>query len=449
MVNRRQFLQASALSALCPVGAQTRRPNIVLILADDMGYNDTGFQGSADVATPRLDSLARGGVRFENGYVTHPFCSPSRAALLTGRYQQRFGHENNMVFDREDAVAGLPLSEATLPDLLGKAGYATGLVGKWHLGAHPRFHPMKRGFQEMYGFIGGGHDYFEAGSPGHKDQHFILLERDGKPVTKMGYLTTDLGREAAAFLKRHTADPFFLYLSYNAPHSPLQAPPSYLDKFAGIKDRNRRTYAAMVNAMDDSIGMVLDALRDAKLEDDTLVLFLNDNGGPQGNASSNRPLRGHKRTLYEGGVRVPFVMRWPGKLPKGATHRDPVSALDVLPTALAAAGLPVPKGLDGRNLLPYLQTPVKPQPPRQLFWRIFGGHQHAVRDGRWKLIRNPDKTSELYDLQTDGGETRNLAAKETATARRLEAAIDDWNRGLVAPLWKDHIFHKAELSAPR
>ncbi len=426
-----------------PMLRAARKPNIVVIVADDLGNNDLGFQGSPDIVTPHLDSLARAGTRYTNGYVSHPFCSPTRAGLMTGRYQQRFGHENNMVFDQADPVAGLPLTEAMLPELLGKAGYATGLVGKWHLGAHPRFHPTRRGFREMYGFVGGGHDYFDPGRPGEKDQHLIPIEReDRKPVAEKEYLTTALGREAEAFVRRHKSDPFFLYLAFNAPHAPLQAPESYRKRFANIKDPNRRTYAAMVSAMDDAVGRVLGALKENNLDGDTLIFFLSDNGGPTGNASSNGPLRGTKRTLHEGGVRVPFVLRWTGRVDAGKVSNQLAISLDVFTTALAAAGVKTPsdRPIDGVDLL------SPPPRSRRLYWRTFGGEDFAVREGSMKLLRQGKQEPQLFDLAVDPGESRNLAKERPEMTKQLSAALDTWNRSLAKPLWLDHIFHKDQLS---
>lgn len=426
-----------------------RRPNIIVILADDLGYQDLGFQGSPDIRTPHLDRLAASGLRFTNGYVSHPFCSPTRAGLMTGRYQHRFGHENNMVFDPADATAGLPLSEITLAEELARAGYATGLVGKWHLGAHPKFHPHKRGFQEMWGFVGGGHDYFHPGAPGDPDQHFIPIEFNGKVVPEKEYLTTALGREAAAFVRRHAHHPFFLYLAFNAPHTPLQAPQSYLRKYPGIHDPDRRTYAAMVTAMDDAIGETLDALREKGIEDNALVIFLNDNGGPPGNASSNHPLRGTKRTLYEGGVRVPFVVRWPGSPLNGKTSDAPVTSLDILPTALAAAGVkPRARALDGVNLLPSLEGKAPFAMERSLYWRTFGGAGAALRDGNLKWVREVGRGAELYDLASDPSEKNNLAAARPEEARRLQAKWETWSAQMAKPAWLDHIFDKERLASP-
>ncbi|MBI1357822.1 MAG: sulfatase-like hydrolase/transferase [Acidobacteria bacterium] len=428
--------------------AADAKPNIVIVFADDMGFQDAGFQGSPDCETPHLDALAREGVRFDNGYVTHPFCSPSRAALLTGRYQQRFGHENNMVFDLQDRETGLPLNEITLANLLGDAGYTTGLVGKWHLGAHPIYHPFRRGFQHMYGFVGGGHDYFDPGAPGQTEQHLIPIERDGEVVPETEYLTTALGREAASFVRQRADDePFFLYLAFNAPHTPLQAPDEMLARFASIEDPGRRTYAAMVWALDDAVGRLEAALAETGRKDNTLLFFLNDNGGPAGNKSSNAPLRGTKRTLYEGGVRVPFLVRWPGHIEPGSTYSRPVSSLDVLPTALAAAGVapPADRPLDGVDLLPYLSGNQSGVPHQRLFWRCFDGVEAAVREGDWKWVRvGREARPELYDLSTDLSEKYDVSADHPEIVAELGAAWEQWNAQMVPSLWPDHIFHVRE-----
>lgn len=437
MATRREFLATAAAPLMA---AASRKPNLILIVADDLGYADVGFQGSREILTPNIDAIAAKGVQFHNGYVSHPFGSPSRAGLLTGRYQQRFGHENNMKFDPADAMAGLPLTEQTLASMLKGAGYRTAAVGKWHLGAHPKFHPMKRGFDEFFGFLGGGHDYFDPGKPGAPNEWLSPVERDGKPAVVYEYLTTALGKEAAAYVERNAAHPFFLYVAFSAPHAPLQAPNSLTQLYSGIADKDRRTYAAMVSVMDESVGRILFNLRMQKLERDTLIIFLSDNGGAaKGNAANNSPLRGAKRTLYEGGIRVPFTMHWTGQLPEGLQYADPVISLDVVPTALAAAGLPVPAGHkpDGVNLLPYVNGKVAGHPHQHLYWRVFGGQQLAVRDARFKLIRSANGQQELYDLEADPGESANLAKEKQAVMKSLGAALDQWNRSLTAPKWPD------------
>ena len=429
-------------------GADGRRPNVVLLVADDMGFADVGFQGAKDIPTPHLDALARGGVRCTNGYVSGPYCSPTRAGLLTGRYQQRFGHEFNPGGEAGTGKLGMPTTETTLVERLRQAGYRTGLVGKWHLGANPEFHPQKRGFDEFFGFLGGGHTYFAA------DARNIL--RGTEVVTEREYLTDAFGREAVAFIDRHKDRPFFLEVAFNAVHTPMDATESRLAKFAGIEDKQRRTYAAMLSAMDDAVGAIRAKLRDADLERDTLVVFFSDNGGPTMlgttiNGSSNAPLRGSKRTTLDGGVHVPFVVSWPGKLAAGRTYDRPLIQLDVLPTALAAAGVPLDPAwhVDGVDLLPFLAgDPAAPGPHAALFWRF--GRQDAVRMGDWKLVRYDDAVDtgarsrpanigttphRLYDLAADPSESRDLAAAHPEKVRELLAAWQDWDRQLVPPLW--------------
>ncbi|MBI4875425.1 MAG: sulfatase-like hydrolase/transferase [Acidobacteria bacterium] len=400
-----------------------------------MGHGDVGFTGVKDISTPNIDRIAHGGVRFTSGYVSHPFCSPTRAGLMTGRYQQRFGHENNPRYDPSDHVAGLPAGEVTLPQVLGEAGYATGIVGKWHLGAAPEMHPLRRGFREQFGFIGGGHDYFKAGEADEKREYFIPFERNGRPAAESEYLTDALSREAAAFVRRHAQDPFFLYLAYNAPHTPQQVSDRYLDRFAGVEPKMRRLYNAMVSAVDDGVGKLLDTVAELKLDQDTLVIFLSDNGGPVGiNGSSNAPLRGAKGGLYEGGIRVPFAARWSGRLAAGKTYSEPVISLDIFPTAAALAGAKTPAGvkLDGVDLMPHLTGAVKRPPHERLFWRTGGGVQYAVREGRYKLFRNAEG-AELYDLEADIGETRDLAAERKDVFERLDRARQAWDRELIPP----------------
>ncbi|MFO0930941.1 MAG: sulfatase-like hydrolase/transferase [Gemmataceae bacterium] len=425
-----------AVAAAC--GAADR-PNVLLIVGDDMGFADVGFHGCKDIPTPHLDRLARRGVRFTSGYVSGPYCSPTRAGLLTGRYQTRFGHEVNPPAGRG---VGLPPAETTLADRMRAAGYATGLVGKWHLGSGPRYHPRRRGFDEFFGFLGGAHDYFRAGT---KNDPVL---RDTTPINETAYLTDAFGREALAFLDRHKTDPFFLYLAFNAVHTPLQADDTRLARFAALTDRRRRTYAAMMTAMDDAIGKVLDRLAVDRRLDNTLIAFLSDNGGPTMagttiNGSINTPLRGSKRTTLEGGIRVPFLLAWPGRLPAGKVYDAPVIQLDLVPTVLAAAGVSVKAEwkLDGVDLLPYLTGKAAGVPHDALFWRF--GRQMAIRKGDWKLVRydlaadgeKGASAAKLYRLSDDVGEATDLAAKHPETVKELQAAWERWDRGNVAPLW--------------
>ncbi len=430
-------LLALAASALSAFSAAPAKPNILLIVGDDMGYADVGFHGCKDIPTPNLDALAAAGVRFTNGYVTGPYCSPTRAGLLSGRYQTRFGHEFN-----PNGSSGLPLTETTVADRLKAAGYVTGLVGKWHLGAEPAMQPPRRGFDEFYGFLGGAHSYVESAG----------ILRGSEPVKELDYTTDAFGREAVAFIERHKHEAWFLYLAFNAVHTPMQATDDRLAKFPGIADKQRRTYAAMMLAMDDNIGRVRKKVAEAGLEPNTFVVFISDNGGPTMpgvtvNGSRNDPLRGSKRTTLEGGIRVPFVIAWPGQVKPGVYDR-PVIQLDVTATALAVAGADVKPDwkLDGVNLLPFLSGAQAGAPHDALCWRF--GQQLAIRVGDYKLVRydsnvdtrtggrnQPVTAARLYNLASDIGETRDLAAAQPDKAKELQEKWDTWNRLNVAPLW--------------
>jgi len=416
--------------------AADKKPNILFIVADDLGYNDLGFQGCKDVPTPNIDALAASGVRFSNGYVSGPYCSPTRAGLLTGRYQTRFGHE----FNPGGGNAGLPLSESTIADRLKANGYRTALVGKWHLGSNPDMVPQKRGFDEFFGFLGGAHSYF--------DRSGIL--RGNEPVNNLGYSTDTFGAEAADFVSKNQGKPWFLYLAFNAVHTPMHATDSRLEKFKHIKDERRRTYNAMLLAMDEAIGVVMAKLKSTGQEKDTLVTFISDNGGPTMvgvtvNGSRNEPLRGSKRTTLEGGVRVPFVVSWPGKI-KPAQYDSPVIQLDLHATALAAAGLaekPEWK-LEGVNLLPYLSGEKTGMPHEALYWRF--GNQNAIRMGDYKLVTY-DAAAEgktggknvigprLYNLAKDIHEDNDLSKSMPEKVNELQAKWNAWDKLNVKPKW--------------
>jgi arylsulfatase A-like enzyme len=429
---------AALLSAGALAAADPSRPNILFIVGDDMGYADVGFHGCRDIPTPHLDALAASGVRFSNGYVSGPYCSPTRAGLLTGRYQTRFGHE----FNPGGASEGLPPAETTVADRLKAAGYTTALVGKWHLGSRGDLQPLRRGFDEFFGFLGGAHSYFNPTG----------ILRGAEPVKETAYLTDAFGREASAFIERNRGRPWFLYLAFNAVHTPMDATKEDLAKFGAITDPKRRAYAAMMAAMDTNIGLVLRRLRETGQERNTLVCFISDNGGPAMpgvtvNASINSPLRGSKRTTLEGGIRVPFLVAWPGRLAPGV-YDQPVIQLDLTATALAAAGLEAPadRRLEGVDLLPFLTGKTKGAPHDALYWRF--GQQMAVRAGDFKLVRydgnvdtltgarnQPPSGLKLYNLAADIGETRDLAAAMPGKVRELQAKWDTWNAGNVKPLW--------------
>ena len=438
------FMAALGFAAVPLSSAETVRPNVLVLFADDLGYADLGIQGSKEIPTPHIDSIGKHGVRCTSGYVSSPMCSPSRAGLMTGRSQSRFGHDINWEpewpVDPEDP-RGLPLTEKTIADHLKAAGYRTGVVGKWHLGEAPPFHPQRRGFDEFFGFLSGGHVFFTERYRDSPPLHHYnsLLERDGIPhKTGPGYLTTLLGEESAAFIHRNKERPWLLYTAFNAPHTPLQATPELLERVKTIQDERRRTYAAMVVGMDDAVGRILKQLRDDGLEERTLVFFLSDNGGPpEDNASSNTPLRGRKGQMWEGGIRVPFLVRWKGVLPGGKTYDRPVSSLDILPTALAAAGASsiASQPLDGVDLLPFLRGEKTGDPHEVLFWRIAERDIWAARAGDHKLVKQGEKVN-LHDLSSDIREAKDLDGKYPQIQARLRKAAVDWLAGLPDPLWK-------------
>jgi arylsulfatase A-like enzyme len=420
--------------------AQTVPPDIIIILADDLGYGDVGFNGCPDYATPNIDSIASNGVLCTDGYVTHPFCSPSRAALLTGRYQQRFGHENQPVGDDTNPGLGLPMSELLLPQMLKPAGYVCGAIGKWHLGAAPNLLPTNRGFDEFFGFIYGSSNYYNAG-----------VLRNTTRLTETDYLTDAFTREGVSFINRHATEPFFLFLGYNAVHAPYDIPPAtYMDRVANIPDPNRRIYAAMVTALDDGVGQVLQTLQANNLLDKTLIFFLSDNGAPAASFTRNYPLQGYKFNVLEGGIRVPFAVQWTGRLPAHVVYDKPVSSLDIVATAAAAAGisLPADRVYDGLNIVPYLAS-EQVSPPRNLFWRWFGlgptgppgsfDTIWAVRSGPLKLVTERNTVGEppaLYNLPNDIGETLDLVMTHPGDVDSLTELYAQWITNLIPPLWQ-------------
>jgi len=432
-MNRREFLTtvgagtAALLVARSAWPAGREQPNILVIVADDLGYADLGVQGCRDVPTPNIDSIARNGVRFTNGYVSCPLCSPTRAGLQAGRYQQRFGHEFNPgAAEVASPTFGLPLAEVTIADRLKAAGYATGLVGKWHLGYRPEFHPMKRGYDEFFGFLAGAHTYLNStarmGDP---------ILRGTTPVDEKEYLTDAFGREAVAFVERHQRAPFFLMVTFNAVHIPPEATSKYLDRFGSIADPLRKILAAQLSALDDATGAILQKLRETGVYDDTLIFFVSDNGGLTArNGSRNEPLSGFKKQVLEGGIRVPFLLQWKSQLPAGRVYDEPVISLDIHPTCLAAAGARTPIPAD--KPLPYVRGDKAAAPHEYLYWRY--GKQFAVRRGRYKLVRIEGR-EQLFDLQDDLGESTDLAAQKADIADELRAALAKWNAELKPPAW--------------
>ncbi|YCM43409.1 sulfatase-like hydrolase/transferase [Verrucomicrobiaceae bacterium 227] len=434
-------------------GSLLAKPKLLIILADDMGYGDLGCSGSTTIKTPHIDELAARGIFCSRGYVAAAVCSPSRAGLLTGRDPRRFGYEGNLNqgaanYATRPDLLGLPTSEHTLADHLKALDYHTALIGKWHQGTAPGFHPNTRGFDHFVGMLGGSHSYFPTAE---KNQ----LERNGEALTEFSspYLTDFFSDEAISWIEQKKEDPWFLFLSYNAPHSPMHATAEDLARYAHIENKKRRTYAAMMHAMDRGIGRVINSLKETGQLDDTLIVFFSDNGGATTNGSWNGLLSGRKGTALEGGVRVPFIFSWPAKLPKGQRHEGIVSALDLVPTFTAAAGgkpLPLQQApshedarnrkraneqygeYDGRNLLPALNG--HPSPERLLFWRLQG--QSAILDGEFKLIRPSHRPAQLFQPATDPGEQSDVTANYLAKRDELFQKLAEWESlRATVPLW--------------
>lgn len=441
MISRRSFI--SSLAAAPFANAAARKPNIIVFLGDDMGYHDVGFHGSSEMRTPHIDSIAKNGVRFTSGYVSGPYCSPTRSGLMTGRYQTRYGHEFNegpgpMKF-------GLPLTETTIAQRLKELGYATYAVGKWHLGSDLEYRPMRRGFDEFYGTVANTSFY-------HPPQ--FVDSRVGPEAKRVEdptfYTTRAYAKRVTEIIESNKERPFFVYMAWNAVHAPSQAPQETLDRFANARSEERRYQAAMTAELDDGIGKILGKLRELKLEEDTLIFFLSDNGGPQPTIrTDNTPLKGYKSSTWEGGIRVPFLMQWKGRLPAGKVYDNPVIQLDIQPTALAAAGGSIRKEwkLDGVNLLPYLTGKASGRPHETLYWRF--GPQWAIRKGDWKLLQAPEEPLlplialpgmpvgpvHLYNVSADAGESNDLAARHPEEVKELRAAWEAWNRELAPPGW--------------
>ena len=430
------------------------KPNIILIFVDDLGYCDSEIYGCEEIKTPNIKKLADSGVSFSAGYVTSPVCSPSRASLLTGKYQQRFGHEF-----LPDAVpqkkAGLPIDQITIADKLQDLGYVTGLVGKWHLGTRDEYHPLNRGFDYFYGLLTEGSDYLDPTNP---DARIIYRKWRGEYPPRINssselwsgrdsdsifenkeklveerYLTDAFTSKATSFISEHKSEPFFLYLPYTAPHGPLQTTQYYYDKYKSVKNESQRIYAAMIDALDSGIGVIIDTLEQHDLINDTLIFLISDNGGGVADYGSNFPFRLGKHTLFEGGVRVPFVMSWPNKIKKYSVYDNSVSTLDVFPTIINATGAKLNfDNLDGVDLLPYLNQPNKKVPHETLYWRQ--SPNWAIRDGEYKLI-HAGGINWLYDLSKDVGEVENIAKKSPHIVEALTDKYKEWDAELSDPAW--------------
>ncbi|MCP5433514.1 MAG: sulfatase-like hydrolase/transferase [Alphaproteobacteria bacterium] len=459
---------ALTVALLAPPGAAepSRKPNVLVILADDLGLGDITAYGGR-VPTPNIDRIGHEGVIFDAGYVTAPICSPSRAGLLTGRYQQRFGFEHNARPDPKLPEIGLPLTERTIGDAMRAAGYRTLMVGKWHQGATAELYPTNRGFDKFFGVLSFGSTYIDIARP----DVVSLTEDDFREVLGTGpetqvwspgpetrgpylvyegpertvvhnedkYLTEEFAAKAVSYIEESAGEPFFMYLAFTAPHSPFQATRKYYDRFPDAASKVERVYFAMVSALDDAVGRVLDTLDATGISGDTLVIFLSDNGcaAYHPGICSCEPVRGGKLTQFEGGIRVPFLLRWPGRVAAGQHFPEPVSSLDILPTALGVAGAAPDPGVphDGANLLPYLDGTPADRVHELLVWR--NAPAAAARLGDLKLVK-PDMDAEggyLFDLAGDPRETRDLYAERPADVARLEAALAAWRKDKIDPAW--------------
>ncbi|QBG45928.1 sulfatase [Verrucomicrobia bacterium S94] len=416
------------------------KPNIVLLFADDAGYGDFGFHGSRHFRTPHLDALAKDGVVLTQFYVTGATCGPSRAGLLSGRYQQRFGFEEinvpGIMSPHSKLLGdemGLPTDFPTLGNYLQELGYKTAVFGKWHMGVADRYHPLKRGFDEFYGFRGGARSFFPYPQP-EKQKHENLLERNfGEFKEHEGYLTDALAAETCDFIARHRDEPFFAYVAFNAVHTPMQPDPKDKDKFPQLEG-NRRKVAQMTLSLDRACGRIMDTLKALGLYENTLIVFSNDNGGPMDkNGSSNYPFSGVKGTQLEGGIRVPGVVAWPSKLPRGRTYDYPMITLDLIPTFVKAGGGEPAENLDGVDMMPYLLGEKTGRPHQTLHWKM--ETRAAIRDGDWKLLRFPDRPPQLYNLAEDPGEQHDLAAEHPDLVKQLFKKQFEWEMELQRPLF--------------
>ena len=415
----------------------TEKPNIIVILTDDQGWADVGFNGGTDIPTPNLDRIADGGVIFSNGYVSHPYCSPSRAGLLTGRFQARFGHDCNMPYNQEnDETVGTPLSEIMISEALKEQGYRTSAIGKWHVGDHPSLHPPAQGFDHWFGFVGGGMNYW--GKPTGPLQT-VFKNGVEVPQEELSYLTDDFTDEAVRFINEKDDKPFFMYLAYNAPHAPDQATKQYLENTKHIEYGGRSIYGAMVNAVDAGIGKIDSTLVANGIKDNTIVVFLSDNGG-RGEHADNRPNRGFKGMLFEGGIKVPFFISWPNGIKAQQVYHNNISSLDLFPTFLEAAGADVAKQnqLDGVSLLPFISGENTNAPHDKLFWRSVGGYEFAVRKGNYKLYKNASKEKTmLFDLDEDPYERHDVASQYQTVVADLEQEYKAWDAKNIPPGWLD------------
>ncbi|WP_163410466.1 sulfatase-like hydrolase/transferase [Flavobacterium ajazii] len=489
--------KAAFLSKKDTSNTSEKKPNIIILLADDLGKYDISLYGGKSTPTPQIDSLAASGVTFTEGYVSSSICSPSRAGLLTGRYQERFGHEfqpgdrypkNNLEYyafkylintdswrlnpkieypnDASIATQGLPQSEITFADLAKRKGYSTAIIGKWHLGHNKGFFPLERGFDYHYGF----YQAFSLFTPeddnpdiiNHHHKDFTdkviwgngrvgigQIRRDTTIIKDKTYLTETFADEAEAFIDKNKTKPFLLYVPFNAPHTPFQVRKKYYDRFPNVKDENKRVYFAMISALDDAIGRIIAKVKKEGLEENTLIVFASDNGGADYTfATTNAPLKGGKFSHFEGGINVPFALSWKGKIKPNTVYKTPVSSLDIFSTIAAAihSDLPKDRVYDGVDLVTTVNNNKIAH--QNLYWR--SGDAKAIRSGDWKLIIS-GKTHEkwLYDLSKDKSEKTDLAQKNPAKVKELLAALQNWEKGLVKPLWPNLMHYEFDFGTQK
>ena len=443
-----RFLYIAILLNLFSCGTSNNKPpNVIVIISDDQGYADVGFHGSNEIFTPNIDRIAKNGVVFSEGYVSYAVCSPSRAGLITGRYQNRFGYSRNILLAPNDSLMGLPLSEQTLPDVLNNVDYKTKAIGKWHLGAHKSLVPEKRGFDEFFGFLIGGHRYFPEDltlndlteARRQMDGYITKIYDNGKRIDTKKYLTEELSDNAVKFIEDNSDNPFFLYLSYNAPHTPLQATTKDLERNKHINIEKRQTYAAMVSSMDDGIGLILDKLEQKNIFENTIVFFFSDNGGVEWyNFSDNGPLRGIKGDFFEGGIRVPFTMQWPNKIKPGTIYDKPIIALDIFATVASAAKAEkyIKNEIDGVNLIPYLSGNKPGSPHEYLYWKNPDKDIDVIRDDRYKYLRIKNDEY-IFDLKNDISEESNIIDLSKPIYDRLKSQFKLWEKDMIDPVFMD------------
>lgn len=438
-----KFILLALLVCFSTLKIVAQKTNIVFLFADDAGYHDFGFQGSKTFKTPNLDNLASEGMVFKEAYTTAAVCGPSRAGLLTGMYQQRFGIEENNVpgyMSHSSKLIGdemgLPLHLKTIADYLHPLGYKSMVLGKWHLGNADKYHPLARGFDEFYGFRGGARSFFPLTQKAAFEKPENKMEYGfGNYQEPKKYLTDAIADEACDFMDRNQKKPFFMYVSFNAVHTPMQATKEDLAKVKGLTGK-RKILAAMTIAMDRACGQILDKLKELGLEENTLVVFSNDNGGPDGSMTCNYPLSGCKSNHLEGGIRVPFVMKYPTIIKPASVYKESISLLDMLPTFVNVAGGDASKikGLDGVDLIPFITNKNKENPHEMLFWKK--ENRGVIRKGDWKMLRFPDRPAELYNIAKDKAESNNLAYKYPEKVREMFKLLWNWESELERPLWQ-------------